>query len=271
MLQVNNMRANPTPRRGFTLVELLVVIAILAVLAALLIPSAQYSKFKARTALCSANYKQWGLASAMYATDDGKGRLPSFELPTESSQLTSFGNLMPWLVGLPMLTEMERVGIGPQLWYCPLRKGWGFHNGLFQAKFGKPIKTAADLALYLTTVQGSKYAVVDLNYWVPRKLEASTITYPDALLVRSRLKTPWPSRMDDPNISTRPIVSDWLIGSKDASGDGFSSASGGHSFGGKTRNCNAGFGDGHVETAAAAKIKWELQLSGGTEENFIFY
>ena len=103
-------------KRGFTLTELLVVIAVIGVLAALLIPSVLHSKFKARVVTCASNYRQLTLASALYATDDPKGRLPSFELPTDSSQLTNFGNLMPWLIGMPMLTEMEHQGIQPQMW-----------------------------------------------------------------------------------------------------------------------------------------------------------
>ncbi len=258
-------------KRGFTLTELLVVIAVIAVLAALLISSVLHSKFKARVVTCASNYKQLTLASALYATDDPKGRLPSFELPTDSSQLTNFGNLMPWLIGMPMLTEMEHQGIKPQMWYCPLRKRWRDDSAVFQGKFGRPLITAADLAKFFTDLQGTKYASMDLNWWVPRKLEGSTLTYPDALLIRTRVTTSWPSRIDDANISMLPIVSDWLMGSKSTSGDGFASASGAHAFGGKTRNCNSGYGDGHVETTSAANIKWQLQLSGSGESNYIFY
>ena len=258
-------------KRGFTLTELLVVIAVIAVLAALLIPSVLHSKFKARVVTCTNNYKQLTLASALYATDDPKGRLPSFELPTDSSQLVGFRNLVPWVIGMPMLTEMEHQGIKPEMWYCPLRNRWRDDSAFFQGKFGRPLITAADLAKFFTDLQGSKYAFMDLNWWVPRKLEGSTLTYPDASLLRTRVTTSWPSRIDDVSISMRPIVSDWLIGSKSTSGDGFASASGGHSFGGKTRNCNSGYGDGHVETTSASNIKWQLQLSGSTESNYIFY
>src|SRR5262249_49580286 len=95
-LRLNHMTTNRRLKRGFTLTELLVVmvvIAVIAVLAALLIPSVLHSKFKSRVVNCASNYKQLTLASALYATDDPKGRLPSFELPTDSSQLMGFGNL----------------------------------------------------------------------------------------------------------------------------------------------------------------------------------
>ena len=63
-------------KRGFTLTELLVVIAVIAVLAALLIPSVLYSKFKSRVVTCASNYKQLTLASALYATDDPRADYP---------------------------------------------------------------------------------------------------------------------------------------------------------------------------------------------------
>ncbi len=82
MIRTRNRRVE----KGFTLIELLVVIAILGILAALLIPAVSYGKSKARGITCTNNYRQLALAAAMYAGDDSKGRLPSFELPTESSQ-----------------------------------------------------------------------------------------------------------------------------------------------------------------------------------------
>jgi type II secretory pathway pseudopilin PulG len=254
------------------LIELLVVIAIIGILAGLLIPAVSYGKFKARVTTCTNNYRQLALAAAMYAGDDSKGRLPSFELPTESSQLLKFRNLYPWLIGLPMLKAMEPHGMAqPQMWYCPLRKGWQNASTSFQAEFGRPMATIDDLSKYFTDIQKSKYAFVDLNWWVPRRLEGSpTLTYPDASLLPTRLKTPWPSKMDDLTISTRPIVSDWITGSKDTSGDSFTSASGAHAFARKIRNCNSGYADGHVVTHSASSMKWELQLNNG-DNAYIFY
>src|SRR6266700_6726507 len=113
MIRTRNRRVE----KGFTLIELLVVIAILGILAALLIPAVSYGKSKARGITCTNNYRQLALAALMYAGDDSKERLPSFELPTESSQLLNFHNLYPWLIGLPMLKAMETHGIAqPPIW-----------------------------------------------------------------------------------------------------------------------------------------------------------
>ena len=131
--------------------------------------------------------------------------------------------------------------------------------------------TIDDFSKYFTDIQETKYAFLDLNWWVPRHLEGSpTLTYPDPSLLPTRSKTPWPSKMDDLSISTRPIVSDWMVGSKDESGGWFPSDSGAHVFASKIRSANSGYADGHVVTHSAKTIKWELQLTDGAD-SYIFY
>jgi prepilin-type N-terminal cleavage/methylation domain-containing protein len=270
MMMIRN-RCLDRVEQGFTLIELLVVIGILGILAGLLIPALLFGKFKARVTTCTNNYKQLALAAVMYAGDDSMGRLPSFELPTESTQLKGFHNLYPWIIGLPTLKAMETHGIAqPQMWFCPLQNVWQESSATFQWKFGRPMATIDDFIKFFTDIQKGKYASLDLNWWVPRRLEGSpTLTYPDASLLSTRLKTPWPSKMDDLTISTRPILSDWMVGSKEASGDSFTSASGAHAFAGRIRNGNSAYADGHMVTHSASSMKWELELTAS--DGYIFY
>jgi prepilin-type N-terminal cleavage/methylation domain-containing protein len=267
-----DMRQDHRPNRALTLIEVLVVIAIIGVLLAMVVPSLARGKFNARVRTCANNYRQLALAATMYAQDDSGGRLPNFALPTESSQLKTFQNLYPWLVDLQMLEAMEDHGVSkPQLWFCPLRSRWRDAHDTFRNVNGRSLESIADLVSYYRDIQEAKYAFLDLNWWVPRALEGfSTLTYPDPSLIPARLQTPWPTKMDDSSLSTRPIISDWMMGSKSSSADGIQKASGAHAVGGKVQNCNAAYGDGRVETRSANQIRWELRITED-ENRYIFY
>ena len=54
-------------RKAFSLIELLVVVAIIALLASIILPALGKAREEARSAVCKANLKTWGMASVLYA------------------------------------------------------------------------------------------------------------------------------------------------------------------------------------------------------------
>ena len=80
-------------RNGFTLIELLVVIAIIALLLAILVPSLNKVKEKAREVICRAHLKGIGLGMLVYIEENDNKVYP--EPPNRYSWYDSAGNFLP--------------------------------------------------------------------------------------------------------------------------------------------------------------------------------
>ena len=134
-------------RKGFTLIELLVVIAIIAILAAILFPTFEKSREKARQTTCLSNQRQIALAAAMFAQDNQE------QLPTSAQFWTS-------------------VNVPAKATYCPDNSGsvngYGFNNNLSGIGLGKVLfpeqQTLTADALALTTTAGISSPVANIMY-----------------------------------------------------------------------------------------------------------
>lgn len=250
-------------RHGFTLIELLVVVGIVGILAGLLSTAISHGRFKSKVTTCTNNYRQWGIAVSLYASEDGKGRLPSFDLPV--SKMTGYRQLEPWFIPFGMITNMSRHGVTVPMWFCPARpKGHKWAQENFRFLRGRELSTAEDLIDLWINDQGAAFFGSDFHWWVPRRLEGSTLEFPNPELMETRTKDAWPRRMEDPTISTMPIISDWLLGEFEYNTQTLilHGRAGGHVWAGDLKNCNSGYADGHVETRPKARIQWQAKGPG---------
>jgi hypothetical protein len=190
-------------------------------------------------------------------------------LLTVSRKLAGYGEIDPWFVAFGTITNLEKYGVSPRMWYCPTRKYWGLVTEYYEWKTGKTIGTAADLINYYHLVD-APMAGIDMFWWVPRSLEGMNVDFPDPKLLQTRTSIPWPTKIEDASAATQPIASDWLLGwDWDPQKKVVPHANGGHTFGGKIRNSNAVFTDAHVETRPFSKVQWQA-LSGDGKNAYMY-
>src|SRR4051812_9164179 len=97
-------------RRGFTLLELVMVVAVAALLCALLLPPVQRSKARVRDVSCLSQLKQIGVASLVFAGDEG--RFPAATLPNTNRFLSPLEPILPVMADARIFlcpTDVERM------------------------------------------------------------------------------------------------------------------------------------------------------------------
>ncbi len=111
------------PPEGFTLLELLVVVTLITTLAALLLPALTQARRRANDVACLCNLRQWGVATATYASENDD-LLPKDGSPNGLSTAEGWYIDLPRTLGLPTYPDLPwrtNASLPPprSIWICP--------------------------------------------------------------------------------------------------------------------------------------------------------
>jgi hypothetical protein len=228
-----------------------VVIAIIAILAALLLPALEVSKFSVEVANCTSNYRQWGVAANLYAMDY-QNKLPAYTIGDRTG-------CNPTDVSTNMPAGLQPYGLTVAMWFCPVRPGeFAYANIYCLQTLGHGLVTIADLTDYYARSFGS-FALINHNWWVPHLNGGKLVPDPSSGFGEARLPNGWPEKTTDPCANVGPIISDFC----ESASEGFvqtnvnNVANGAHFFNKRLINLNTTYADGHTVSVPKLRIRWQ--------------
>ncbi|HWD20929.1 MAG TPA: type II secretion system protein [Verrucomicrobiae bacterium] len=263
------LKLKKTVYRAFTLIELLVVIAIIAILASLLLPALAKSKFQARVANCTSDYKQWIVVAVMYA-NDFHDSLPGFGVGP------SYGD-WGWDVDPAIVTNLVPYGLTVPMWFCPVRPQQLASATVNTGGKVHPVASVQDLETYLVNPSYPGESQMRHNYWVLRDVnypnfDNSKVGLPVAQGGPPGKQTDagtygWVKKTTDRGASRVAIISDLLYLDNENKlkvdvNEGNTNTLGmGHYYNGRLAGVNAAFVDGHVAIRTKAQIQAQYNAS----------
>jgi prepilin-type N-terminal cleavage/methylation domain-containing protein len=153
-------------RKAFTLVELLVVISILVLLMAILLPTLQQVRKRAKGAACQAKLRQWGVAFCMYMNEhndrfnfgEGSGTAPE-----------KWGSQQWWSYARPYYGNLDELFLCPMAPRYEINKNDPKWEGNLAAGYGLGSKFTAwryDLGPWSQGAKTLLYGGYGCNYFV---------------------------------------------------------------------------------------------------------